>query len=319
VERRFLMHNGGTPYVDRRRFLKTGLKIGAGVLAVGAVGAVAYTFFVEPHWLQMVERPLPVRRLPPALAGRRLAHLSDLHVGTQVDSDYLIRSLRALAELEPDMIAITGDLVSYEGPGEMTRLRRVLAALPRAPLGSVAVLGNHDYGVNWAEPEVAQRVADELERAGVRVLRNEAADIGGMRIIGLDDLWANRFAPADVSAELSDGAASVVLCHNPDAVDLEGWGGYAGWVLAGHTHGGQCKPPFLPPPLLPVKNRRYTAGEIDAGKGRTLYISRGLGHLLEVRFNVRPEITLFTLANDPTPRPGDAYPLRHMLRPRPVG
>ena len=75
------------------------------------------------------------------------------------------------------------------------------------------------------------------------------------------------------------------------------WEGYTGWVLAGHTHGGQCKPPFLPPPVLPVKNRRYTSGEIAVDSGRTLYISRGVGHLLKARFNVRPEITLFTLRN----------------------
>ncbi|HEX2860069.1 MAG TPA: hypothetical protein VHN79_00430, partial [Lacunisphaera sp.] len=71
---------------------------------------------------------------------------------------------------------------------------------------------------------------------------------------------------------------------------------YQGWILAGHTHGGQCKPPFLPPPLLPVRNRRYTAGEFDLGDGRKLYINRGLGHLLRVRFNVRPEVTVFRLA-----------------------
>jgi predicted MPP superfamily phosphohydrolase len=66
-------------------------------------------------------------------------------------------------------------------------------------------------------------------------------------------------------------------------------------ILTGHTHGGQCKPPFLPPPLLPVRNRRYTAGPIEVVEGRWLYISRGVGHLLEVRFNVRPEVPLFRL------------------------
>ena len=87
----------------------------------------------------------------------------------------------------------------------------------------------------------------------------------------------------------------LVLSHNPDTCDLPGWGGYQGWILAGHTHGGQCKPPFLPPPLLPVRNRRYTAGEFALTDGRKLYINRGVGHLLRVRFNVRPEVTVFTL------------------------
>lgn len=294
------------PPLNRRRFLK----IAAGATAAAGVGVVGYTFGVEPHWLQFVERALPVRGLPSSLDGARMVHLSDVHVGFRVDSEYLIDSLRAAARLEPDIVVITGDLISLGGADPLPELRRVLAALPRARLGALAVLGNHDYGINWAQPEVAARVVEELERVNVRVLRNEAADVGGLRVIGLDDLWANRFAPASVARELSDASApSIALCHNPDAVDLDGWGAYRGWVLAGHTHGGQCKPPFLPPPLLPVKNRRSTAGEIDAGNGRTLYISRGLGHLLQVRFNVRPEVTVFTLTAD-EPRPPPERPSR---------
>ena len=89
--------------------------------------------------------------------------------------------------------------------------------------------------------------------------------------------------------------ATILLCHNPDGVDKPQWPGYRGWILAGHTHGGQCKPPFLPPPLLPVRNKRYTAGEIDLTDGTRMYINRGLGHLLRVRFNVRPRVTIFKL------------------------
>lgn len=77
--------------------------------------------------------------------------------------------------------------------------------------------------------------------------------------------------------------------------DRPAWGDYRGWILAGHTHGGQCKPPFLPPPLLPVKNRRYTAGAFALSRGRRMYINRGVGHLLRVRFNARPEVTVFRL------------------------
>ena len=89
--------------------------------------------------------------------------------------------------------------------------------------------------------------------------------------------------------------ANIVLCHNPDVADEPVWGDYGGWILSGHTHGGQCKPPFLNPPLLPVRNTRYTAGQFDLAGGRTLYINRAVGHLWPVRFNVRPEITLFEL------------------------
>jgi predicted MPP superfamily phosphohydrolase len=68
--------------------------------------------------------------------------------------------------------------------------------------------------------------------------------------------------------------------------------------LSGHTHGGQIKPPFLDPPIIPVRNKRYTAGKFDLGDGRFMYINRGLGYLRRVRFNARPEITVFTLKRD---------------------
>jgi hypothetical protein len=91
---------------------------------------------------------------------------------------------------------------------------------------------------------------------------------------------------------------SLVLCHNPDAADRTIWAGYRGWILSGHTHGGQCKPPFCTPPFLPVNNHRYHAGEIDLGDGRRLYVNRALGYLKRVRFNARPEITVFTLCRE---------------------
>ena len=86
------------------------------------------------------------------------------------------------------------------------------------------------------------------------------------------------FQPAGRPSRLDMKRAAIALSHNPDTVDLPVWGDYEGWILAGHTHGGQCKPPFLPPPVLPVRNRRYTAGEFQLAGNRQLYISRGVGH-----------------------------------------
>ena len=73
------------------------------------------------------------------------------------------------------------------------------------------------------------------------------------------------------------------------------WNFYKCWILSGHSHGGQVKPPFLPPTTIPVKNKRYTAGKIDLFDGRTLYINRALCYIAQVRFNVRPEISIFEL------------------------
>jgi predicted MPP superfamily phosphohydrolase len=156
-------------------------------------------------------------------------------------------------------------------------------------------LGNHDYGPGWGDPAIADSVADVMRSCGITVLRNQMLDVEGLQIVGLDDLWAKRFNPEQVLPALHRSRAAIALSHNPDTVDLPVWGNFEGWILAGHTHGGQCKPPFLPPPVLPVRNRRYTSGEFQLASNRHLYISRGVGHLMPVRFNARPEVTMFEL------------------------
>jgi uncharacterized protein len=226
--------------------------------------------------------------------------VSDLHVG-RVDQDYLIATLERLARLSPDIIMLTGDYVSWNALAQYDLLSELFAHLKPAPIATLGILGNHDYGPNWEHLEVAAEVSRRVAAAGVRMLRNEAVDVAGLRVIGLDDFWGPRFGPAGLFANHEPGSPSIALCHNPDACDARVWGRYDGWILSGHTHGGQVKPPFLPPPILPVQNKRYTAGEFELTGGRRLYINRGVGHLTRVRFNVRPEITLFTLEKQKGP------------------
>jgi predicted MPP superfamily phosphohydrolase len=192
-------------------------------------------------------------------------------------------------------VAYTGDFITGDGEDAFEHLDRVIrhAALGRA--GTFAVLGNHDYGHAWRHPDIADRVTARLEAAGIRVLRNAVAPCQGLHFAGFDDLWGRQIEVAHTTAQLPANAPAIALCHNPDAADLPGWDPFDGWILAGHTHGGQIRPPFLPPPHVPVANRRYTAGPFSLSGGRHLFISRGIGHLRHVRFNVRPELARFTL------------------------
>jgi predicted MPP superfamily phosphohydrolase len=269
----------------------------AGAIVASAIGGIGYTIGIEPHWLEIVERDLSIENLPRALEGARLAQVSDLHIGPQVSDEYIVHSFDRLRALAPDVVVFTGDFMTHRtsrGEAQYQQLRAVMAHLPHGRLATVGILGNHDYGHGWGEPSVAAKVVAEVERAGVRILRNEVQSVSGLDIIGIDDLWAHRGDPvAALRARQSD--AALVLVHNPDAADEQQWPEYRGWMLAGHTHGGQCKPPFLPPPMLPVRNPRYVSGEVSVDAERTLYISRGVGHLIRARFNVRPEIALFTL------------------------
>jgi len=270
------------------------LRLAAGACAA-AVGLGAYARYIEPYWYEIVERPLPLHNLPPETIGLKLVQLSDIHVG-KTDADYLRHALRSVERLEPDILVITGDFISYHTVGGAMQLARAMRDLKLAKIATLGCLGNHDYGHKWRDARVGDAVARVLKETGVRVLRNETANVRGVQFLGLDDLWGPNFAPARMMNTLSPGAPSIALCHNPDACDLPFWNKYRGWILSGHTHGGQCRPPFLPPPILPVSNRRYVAGEYALSGGRTLYINRALGWARQIRLNVRPEITLFRLA-----------------------
>jgi len=273
----------------RRRFLAA-----CGALAAGAGGLAAYAHWVEPHWFRIHYLDMPVRGLPAALGGARLVQMSDLHVGPGVGEDYLVSCMEAARRLAPDIVVYTGDITNATGtPPDM--LRRVLGSLALGRLATFSVHGNHDYGHMWNYPDHADQLAALMADAGAPMLRNTVGVVAGLQVLGLDDLWARRCRVAEGIRKLDTAAPSLVLLHNPDGADIPGWGSYAGWILSGHTHGGQCKPPFLPPPMLPVVNRRYTAGAFGLEGGRSLYINRGLGHLVKVRFNVRPEITCFRL------------------------
>lgn len=274
--------------LTRRQFI-------AGCIGAAAVGAGlwVYTTEGEPFWVQFIRRSLPVRDLPSNLIGARLVQLSDIHVGGRVPDDYVLQTFARIAQLEPDILVVSGDLTQSSSADHAAN---VYAHIPRGRLATVFTLGNHDYGRGWSEPAKADALTKTLRDLDMTVLRNESLDVGGFQIIGMDDLWAGRFHPEAAFATADLSAPAICLSHNPDTADLAGWEGFEGWILSGHTHGGQCKPPFLPPPQLPVVNKRYTSGEFALDGGRRMYINRGLGFIRQVRFNARPEVTLFELA-----------------------
>jgi len=276
--------------MNRRNFVR---KLGLTSIGVSMMGL--YTWQIEPFWLEVVERPLPITNLPKSLKGKTLMQISDIHVGNRFDWQFIIDTFISMKKYEPDFVVYTGDYVSYENDRQIDQLDIVMEHCVKGKLGTFGILGNHDYGHKWKDNKVAKEISNVLENWGVRVLRNDAQTVENLKFIGIDDYWSPNWDLKKAIDHYDPNMANIVLCHNPDACDKVGWGDYQGWILAGHTHGGQCKPPFLPPPLLPVDNKKYTQGHIDLEDGRHLYINRALGHLFQVRFNVRPEVTIFTL------------------------
>ena len=273
--------------MKRRVFIKR-------TLSAGAITAL-YAWQIEPFWLEFVRIKMPIKNLPKELIGKTLMQISDMHIGDKFDYNFISDSFKKAQKLNPDFVVYTGDFVSYKSEKQFAQLKEVFQHVVIGKLGTVGILGNHDYGKNWQESSVANQIVEILKEHNVPILRNEQKLFNGLTIIGLDDYWGTNYKPQNALNHINYDVANLVLCHNPDVVDEPVWNNYKGWILSGHTHGGQCKPPFLDAPMLPVKNKKYSAGKINIEDGRTLYINRALGNLWQLRFNVRPEITVFEL------------------------
>ncbi len=276
---------------SRRKFLRRAVRGSA----LGSVGALGYAYGLEPHWVDVVRQRLPISNLPDDFVGKQIVQISDIHVGESVSDQYMQRALANLAQLGPDLIVMTGDYMTSRRDEQVDHTLEVLQYLPPAPLGRFAILGNHDYGKVGDQYATADSLVRGMAQLNIRVLRNEVVDVAGLQLAGLDELLIRRCLVQATMRQLDPQRPMLTLCHNPDAADLPGWENFRGWILAGHTHGGQCRLPGFNPPITPVWNKRYTAGAFDLSGHRKMYINRGLGYFRRVRFFCRPEVTVFTL------------------------
>ncbi|MCA5006388.1 metallophosphoesterase [Sphingobacterium bovistauri] len=256
-----------------------------------------YVWRIEPRWVRWNKIDMPIQHLPEGLINKKLVQISDIHIGETVNEDYIINQFKQVNKLKPDIVVYTGDFISPinidQAPFE--QLERTLQHAAKGQLATIAILGNHDYGILGRNAARADSVVQILKNHGIRVLRNENVKIKGLNIIGIDDCWGTNFYPLKAMRQFKDSLANIVLVHNPDVCDIDIWKGYNSWILSGHTHGGQVRFPFQKASRLPVENKNYDEGLKKLSNDRTLYINKGLGHSIRVRLNVRPEIAIFTL------------------------
>lgn len=254
-----------------------------------ALAEVARVAFAEPFMLAIERQEIFLRRLPKALDGLRLVHLSDLHYGPLTNTEHLKRAIKAANDLRPDLIALTGDYISqdrmYAAPCAE------LVGKLRARHGVYAILGNHDH---WTD---AALIADLFRAEGIRMLINEGMRVdlkdASFWLAGVDDKMVGLEDLPLALAGSADTELKIVLAHNPIIlrraaradVDL---------VLSGHTHGGQVT-------LRAEKSRSgRPRRRLLRGLGRRgntqIYVSRGLGTVvLPVRYGCPPEVSLLEL------------------------
>jgi len=277
--------------LTRRDFLKL-----IGTLAAGSGAGVLYAGWLEPSWLDVTHVRLALPRLPAAFSGFRMAQISDLHFGSWMTREHFQPVLDVLYAEKPDLLAITGDFVygaSQVAGDELDTVRADFTALARR-FPTFAIMGNHDY---WTDVDL---VRGFLRTTGVRELANDVhlIEANGQRLYlcGVDDIWEKKFDLQAVTKKLPDAAGcAILMAHEPDFAEQSAQTGRFDLQISGHSHGGQVILPFIGPPILPWLGHKYPLGLYQVGE-MYQYTNRGLGMINPtVRFNCRPEITIFTL------------------------
>lgn len=229
---------------------------------------------------------LPVLHLPRQLDGYRIAQLSDIHLTGDVHPDYTRYVVERATQWQPDMMALTGDIIDSQPCIEWLE---AIFSPARAPDGCYYVLGNHDTRV-----VDSRQTRQAMEQAGWIDLGGRAIDVMLREVpatlIGNEHPWFQR---PRLSPD-SSGRFRLLLSHSPDQI----W-----WarrhnvklMMAGHTHGGQGRLPLLGPLLSPsFHGSRYASGDFFKPP-TTMHVTRGLSGTHLLRINCRPELSLLTL------------------------
>jgi predicted MPP superfamily phosphohydrolase len=285
------------------------LLLAALVVSVLCGGVVVWAF-LESRAPPIVRRAdLALADWPAGQPPITVALLSDLHVGNaSTDAARLTRVVAQADALHPDLILLAGDFLPGHHAMSTDRIRTLLAPLSglHAPLGVVAVLGNHDYLAGEAT------IRPALPPLGVTLLVNQAVRRGPLAIGGLDDPVTGHAAVDVVMTELRRlGGARLVLAHSPEIVAALPTD--APLLLAGHTHCGQIGLPLLDPQGPHGRYRRYNCGLVhDPGRtvrgrtapGRTVIVAAGIGtSVLPLRLGAPPDFWLLTLGPAATRSP----------------
>src|SRR4051794_36828363 len=258
-----------------------------------AAAAVAWrALWHEPRSERVRELELSPARWPRRLDGLRVALVSDLHAGApHVREERIERVVAAVNARRPDVVLLLGDYIDPEvrfGAAVAPRAVAERLAALRAPLGVVAVLGNHD----WHNDGPGMRAA--LREAGIPVLENDARRAGDLWLAGVED---TRYRAPDIERTLRAvpaGAPVVLLSHDPDLFPRVPE--RVALTVSGHLHGGQVGVPFLRRPFIPSRfGERYARGHVVEG-GRHLYVTSGFGTTgWPVRLLAPPEVVILRL------------------------
>jgi len=250
----------------------------------------------EPSWVEITHVRLKLPRLGKAFEGFRLVQISDIHMGGWMNTEHFSDVMKLALHQGADLLALTGDFVYYHG--DLKVVARAIEDLSEVfkTLGDVSrlgVLGNHD--LRSAPGDIRKM----MEKHQILDLTNGVhtimRGIECLHIAGVDDLHYGHPDLDKLVAALPKDGSAILLSHEPDFAEESARTERFDLQISGHSHGGQVVFPFVGPPFLPKGGRMYYDGLYQVGT-MLQYTNRGVGTVAPfIRFNCRPEITVFTL------------------------
>ena len=274
-------------HLSRRSFL-----LAAGGLLAGGTALGADAFGIEPRRVELRREFVPVVGLPSAFDGFTVAHLTDLHIHAGLHPA-VRRAMELVADAHPDLTVFTGDLTEHSS--QLSELAPVF----RATAGSAATIvtmGNWEYavGITVADMErTASAAGAELLCNRSWLLRRDGATLA---LAGLDDPRDGAPDPGAALRDVPSDATVAWAFHAPGYADQLRSLSFPppAFMLAGHTHGGQIRIPFIPP-ITPQASGRFLEGWYH-DTFAPLFVNRGVGTSgIRARFRCPPEVGLFTL------------------------
>lgn len=264
---------------------------------------IATTLAIWIAWgntaLEMNRITVASTALPKDFSGYKIAHVSDLH-NAQLGKEN-IKLLDLLEAAEPDMIAITGDIIDSQKTDIDIAVRFVAEAVKIAPC--FYITGNHEA---WVAQSAYAELEQEMQAAGVTVIHDSVVLLehngAFVSLIGMDDpdYAARNSDSLNVDQRIKDLTETenytILLSHRPELFRLYCEAGID-LVLSGHAHGGQFRLPFIGGLVAPDQGffPEYDAGKYSDGD-TNMIVSRGIGNsIIPIRFNNRPEVVLIEL------------------------
>ena len=241
---------------------------------------------------EIVNLKVSIPDLDPSFNDYRIVHISDIHLGQWISAKRIEGVVNLVNKLKPDLVAITGDSVSYVVNEPVLDMLRFLKNLKPKDV-TVAVLGNHDH---WVGADEIRKVMDEskiieLENDVYTLRRGDAR----LYIAGVDSITLEKQDLDAVLRKLPSSGPAILLAHEPDFADESAATGRFSLQLSGHSHGGQMIIPGIGTPFRGSEFRKYPLGEYQVGN-MVQYTNRGLGtNVFWIRINCPPEITIIRL------------------------